>query len=313
MAQGTKIIVKKEYEGLELSKFLKKAKIPFPYIFIQKLLRKRAIRVNGKSQKQTYLVQLNDEIYIPASQEDEKAKNASGFVIPKKKPVGKLEDAEKYLLNNIIYKDENIIAINKPQGIATQGGSGVIVSVDLLLDFLKFGNEERPLLVHRIDKDTSGVLLIARNLDTARELTEAFKNREIEKSYLALVVGRVPNMKGRIAKPIGARMGAGGTEKMMVDYQKGKISVTEYRVVEHYASKLTLLEVFPKTGRKHQIRVHLADEGFPILGDGKYGGAVAFVDGLGNNLHLHSWRTSSKNNLFPLIEAKIPDYFDFGK
>lgn len=307
---GTKLTVPKHLEGLELSKFIKKSKVDLPFVLIQKLLRKRAVRVNGKSQKPTYIVHSGDEIYIPASQDDLETK---GSLKPKPRELPKPEDAEKYLLKNIIYKDENIIAINKPQGIATQGGSGIIVSIDALLDFLRFDYEERPHLVHRLDKDTSGVLLIARTFKVAQDIAEAFKNKEIEKSYLALVVGRVEQSRGRIAKPLGTRRAAGGVEKVVVDNRAGKIAVTEYKVLEHYAGKVTLLEVFPKTGRKHQIRVHLADAGHPILGDGKYGGSQAFIEGLGKNLHLHSWKTSHKHDYFPLITAKEPKYFrDFG-
>ncbi len=99
---------------------------------------------------------------------------------------------------------------------------------------MKFDYEERPVLAHRLDKDTSGILLVARTLEAAQILGEGFKNKDIEKSYLALVAGKVPNNKGRIAKPIGKRMGAGGNEKMMVDYKQGKIAVTEYQVIERF-------------------------------------------------------------------------------
>ncbi len=299
---GIKIIVKRPFEGLELAKFIKKADIEIPYSLVQKLLRKRAIRVNGKSEKYTYLVKTDDEIFIPA--ESRVAKKTQKIVS------ATLEDAEKYLLPNIIYKDKNIIALNKPQGISTQGGSGVGVSIDSLLDFLRFDDyEERPALAHRLDKDTSGVLLIARTREAAQILGEGFKNRDIDKSYLTLVAGKVPMHKGRIAKPVGKRLGAGGNEKMMVDYANGKIAVTEYEVVERFGSQATLLHVFPKTGRKHQIRVHLADEGFPIIGDGKYGGTRAFIEGLSNTMHLHSWKISHKHNYFPEIIAPIPDIF----
>jgi 23S rRNA pseudouridine955/2504/2580 synthase len=297
-----KLNVINDYAGITLIKYLKKVKIGVPYSLLQKLLRKRAIKVNGQRVKEDFILSADDEIIIPA--------NSSGKV---KKPnyIASEEDAKLYIKDNIIYEDENCIAINKPFGLASQGGSKVKLSVDILLPFIQKDKKQRFVLVHRLDKDTTGILLIAKNLEAARILGESFKHKFIEKKYLALVAGRVLDYNGVIDKPLGKRGAAGGVEKIIVDEEGGKKAYTEYKVIKSFGSVATLLEVTPYTGRKHQIRVHLASIGHPIIGDGKYGGSKSFVKGLPKQIHLHAWKLRHTENYFKgVIEAKAPKYFD---
>ncbi len=298
--QQIKLIVETGHGGHTLEKFLKKRKLGIAFGLMQRLLRKEAIRVNGKRAKGKQVLNEHDEITIPAESRGE-------FKKPQYK--AKMEDAQKYIIPNIIYEDDNCIAINKPMGLATQGGSGVNVCVDALLPYLAKDKNSRYMLVHRLDKGTSGVLLIAKNLEAARVLGLSFKHRLVEKKYLALVAGKVLDYNGSINLPLGKR-GSTGSEKVIVDEETGKKAFTEYKVVKTFGSTATLLEVTPHTGRKHQIRVHLAAIGHPIVGDGKYGSSKAFVEGLPKFIHLHAWKLSHSENYFKPIEAKPPKNFD---
>ncbi len=306
--------VSQDFSGITLIKWFRKNDVGMPHGLIQKLVRKKAILVNGKKAKQEQVLELGDIISLP-----EKAKKVDKPKNPQvKKYIPTEEDAEKHLISNIIFMDKNIIAINKPQGLASQGGSGVVLSIDDMLKYLDFGYDNPPMLAHRLDKDTSGLLLFARTREAARILGIGFKERLIRKKYLAVVAGVPEKNKGRIAFPLGPKRGAGGAEKMAVDYENGKISVTEYKLVKVFDGGkngnpvASLLELDPQTGRKHQIRAHLAEIGHPIIGDGKYGGTESFIEGFGKNLHLHSWRASHKDAYFEgEIEAEVPEYFHF--
>jgi 23S rRNA pseudouridine955/2504/2580 synthase len=216
----------------------------------------------------------------------------------------------------VIYKDKNVIAINKPAGIAVQGGTGQHTSVDALLDGLILDSNERPKLVHRLDKDTSGVLLLARSAKAARALAEAFAGKEIEKTYWALVVG-VPEIEsGKIDMPLAklmrgkdSRTGVATDEYMGVDDNEGKRAITFYRVIEPLAKQLSWVELFPLTGRTHQLRVHMAEIGHPIIGDGKYGGSDAFIEGgieLPKQLHLHARRIVIEDIFGGTLEVEAP-------
>lgn len=272
-------------DGLKITKWFKKVDIQIPFSLFQKLLRKGAIKVNGKKVKPEYEVQANDIIELPNKLEQ----NEAG---PQKRIIKtSLKDAEELLLDNIIYQDEEIIALNKPQGLPTQGGSKVNLSVDVLLDYLKFDYEERPRLIHRLDKDTSGILLIARTEDAARKYAESFKHRDFEKTYIALVVGEPKFDKGVIDAPLLEKALLGKSEKTIVDFEEGKKAYTEYKVLKR-STEVTLLEVKIVTGRKHQIRVHLNHIGCPVVGDGKYGGRLAFVHDYPETLHLHAYKIS---------------------
>lgn len=295
-----KLKVEQGHGGLTLEKFLKKRKLGIAFGLMQKLLRKEAIRVNGKRAKGKLILNDLDEIIIPAESRGEVKK-------PPYKPT--YEDAQKYVLNNILYEDANCIALNKPQGIATQGGSGVNISIDALLPYLAKDKNSRYMLVHRLDKDTSGVLLIAKTREAAQILGDSFKHRFVKKTYVALVAGKVENYNGSIDLPLAKRGAAGATNKIVVDEENGKKAFTEYSVMENFGTTATLLEVTPHTGRKHQIRVHLAHIGHPIIGDGKYGGSKAFVEGLPKFIHLHAWKLSHSQKYFKPVEAKIPKYF----
>lgn len=298
--------VTEDFKGVTLIKWFRKNDVGMPHGLVQKLIRKKTILVNDKKAKQEQILETGDIISLPPKlQKTEKpAKERMKKYIPTEK------DADTNLISNIIFMDKNIIAINKPQGLASQGGSGVVLSVDEMLKFLNFEFKTSPMLAHRLDKDTTGLLLLARTRQAANILGQGFKDKIIEKKYLALVAGIPEHRKGRIAFPLGPRRGAGGAEKMAVDNVNGKIAVTEYKVIKEVNGVASLLEVSPKTGRKHQIRAHLAEIGHPIIGDGKYGGKASFIDGFGKNLHLHAWKIKHKENYFPEeIEAEVPDYF----
>jgi 23S rRNA pseudouridine955/2504/2580 synthase len=193
-------------------------------------------------------------------------------------------------LSMVIHRDAAAIVLNKPPGLATQGGTKTEKHLDGLLDALTFEAEGRPKLVHRLDKDTSGVLLVARSARAAAHFAKTFSSRTARKIYWALVTG-VPSIEdGTVDLPLAKQPGTGG-EKMHVDEKEGSPARTRYRVIERAGNRACWVELQPFTGRTHQLRVHMAAIGHPIVGDGKYGGLDAFLTGgVSRKMHLHARR-----------------------
>ena len=200
------------------------------------------------------------------------------------------DDQTTFAQGLVIHRDAQAIVINKPPGLATQGGTKTEDHVDGLLDALEFDLDQRPKLVHRLDKDTSGALLIARTARSAAFFAKAFSSRTARKVYWAIVMG-VPSIEdGMIELPIAKQPGTGG-EKMHVDEEEGLPSRSRYRVIERAGNRAAWVELQPFTGRTHQLRVHMAAIGHPIVGDGKYGGKDAFLSGtISRKMHLHARR-----------------------
>jgi len=179
--------------------------------------------------------------------------------------------------------------LNKPPGLATQGGTKTTQHLDRLLDGLA-GPGGRPKLVHRLDKDTSGALLVARSARAAGHFAKAFSGRTARKLYWALVVGVPDAAEGMIDAPLAKQPGTGG-EKMHVDPENGLPAKTGWRLIDRAGNRAAWIELQPLTGRTHQLRAHMAAIGHPIVGDAKYGGAEAFLTGgISRKLHLHARR-----------------------
>lgn len=251
---------------------------------LAKLLRTGQVRVDGKRAKASQRLEVGQAVRVPPIEvlPDRPAPAARPVAEPDPQTVERLRRA-------VLYRDRDVLALNKPAGLATQGGSGIAVHVDGALDGLRFDAPDRPRLVHRLDRDTSGVLLLGRSQAAARRLAEAFRSKSAMKIYWALVVGEPKPAAGTIEGAIAKLPGRAG-EKMAIDPETGKRAVTRYVTVERLGGKVTWVALFPVTGRTHQLRVHMAELGTPILGDGKYGGQAAFLQGEGvsRKLHLHA-------------------------
>jgi 23S rRNA pseudouridine955/2504/2580 synthase len=189
----------------------------------------------------------------------------------------------------VIYDDPNAFVLNKPPGLATQGGTKMTHHLDRLLDGLA-DERGRPKLVHRLDKDTSGALLVARSARSAGHFAKAFSGRTARKVYWAIVVGVPDQGQGTIDAPLAKQPGTGG-EKMHVDPDNGLPAKTRWRVIDRAGNRAAWVELQPLTGRTHQLRAHMAAIGHPMVGDAKYGGAEAFLTGgISRKLHLHARR-----------------------
>ena len=214
----------------------------------------------------------------------------------------------------VIEKTAAAIVLNKPPGLATQGGTKTHSHVDGLLD--AFGQDPRPRLVHRLDKDTSGVLLVARTPGSAAFFSKRFSGRSAKKIYWALVAGVPDVAHGMIDAPLAKQPGTGG-EKMHVDEENGQAARTRYRVVERAGNAAAWVELEPLTGRTHQLRAHMAAIGHPIIGDGKYGGHDAFLTGsISRKMHLHARRLvidhpadSERGGRKLDVTADLPEHF----
>ena len=263
---------------------------------VQRLIEEEKITVNGKKEKASYKVQNGDKIEI----EEEPAKE--------------IELKAQDIPVEILYEDDDIIVVNKPKGMvvhpANGNPDGTLVNAVMAIckDSLSgIGGEIRPGIVHRLDKNTSGAIIIAKNDKAHINLSEQLKNHEIKKTYIALVRGVVKENNATINMPIGRSKK--DRKKMDVD-KNGKEAITHFKVLKRYKD-CTLLEINIETGRTHQIRVHLSHIGYPIIGDEVYSNGKNKWNIVGQCLHAKSLdfkHPITEKNMH--IEAPIPEYFE---
>lgn len=287
-------IVAEDDADSRLDRWFKRHRPEYNHSLLQKMLRKKDIRVNRKRAQTDTRLEEGDEIFVldikPSTDEPRKV-NA-----PQPVAGHQIEDFNSW----IIFENKDYLAINKPQGLASQGGRGITVSVDDIIRTIS----PRYKLVHRLDKDTSGVLVIAKKTTAASAFSRILQSGGVDKTYIALVSGLPELKEGEINLPL---LKKGQPEKMTVD-DKGKYALSEYRILQNLGGAMSILELKPITGRTHQLRVHCAAIGHPIIGDGKYGGTKAFTDGFSNKLHLHA-RSISIPELDIEAEAPLPSAF----
>ncbi|MCH4151198.1 MAG: RluA family pseudouridine synthase [Sphingobium sp.] len=302
------MIVSAEDDGIRLDRWFKRHMADVPFATVSRWARTGQLRIDGARATPGDRIAEGQTIRIPPLPAPDKAKPAR----PARPIRPKLSaEQQEFAESLVIHRDAQAIVINKPPGLATQGGTKTQDHVDGLLDALCYEREDRPKLVHRLDKDTSGALLLARTPRAAAYFAKAFSSRTARKVYWALVVG-VPSIEqGLIDLPLAKQPGTGG-EKMHVDEAEGLPSRTRYRVIERAGNRACWLELQPLTGRTHQIRVHLAAIGFPIVGDGKYGGKEAFLSGtISRKMHLHARRirVDHPDGGHVDVKAELPRHF----
>ena len=290
------ITVGAEEGDQRLDRFLRKR---FPHLAqgrIEKMCRKGELRVDGGRVKSNTRVETGQSVRVPPLPEPDQG--------PRPKATG-VSDADARMIRScVIYRDEHLIAINKPPGLATQGGTNQTVHLDMLTDALKFDRDDAPRLVHRLDRDTSGLILLARSGPAATKLSKAFQSRETLKTYWAAVAGAPRPRRATIRYGL-VKLGGKGAEKMRCIHpdevaatEGAKRATTDYAVIEAAAQRAAWVALRPITGRTHQLRAHMAEIGHPIVGDGKYGGNSSTNEGEGwgaqlggsisRKLHLHA-------------------------
>lgn len=294
---GVKIIkIKAEDDGMRLNRWFLREYPALSLGRLQKLLRTKQIKLDGKRAEASTRLVAGQELRLPPLDEQKAIMQEKNM---------RQTDID-YMTAMVIYKDSRIIALNKPSGLAVQGGTNTTKHIDGLLEALKFEKNEKPRLVHRIDKNTSGLLILARDRKTAEVLTQAFREHTLPKTYLALVRGCPDKLEGEINFPL-EKVG----EKMAVT-PAGKKALTTYEVLDHAAKKYALLKASPMTGRTHQIRAHLEALGTPILGDDKYFGRERKrLTEIADKLYLHAYQIdlSAFYGKKMLLTAPMPAHF----
>jgi len=275
-------------DGLRLDRWFK---LHFPQLShgrLQKMLRKGEVRLDGKKTAANIRVLEGQQVRVPpVGDQAEKTKKIAPQISQKD---------EEFIKSLVLYKSKDEIVINKPAGLAVQGGSKTVRHIDALLDGLKFDLEERPKLVHRLDRDTSGALLLARHRKAASRLTKAFKDHVVQKTYWALVNGVPRPSEGRIDMPL-VKAGKQGEQRMYraEGGEPGLVSaISDFSLIANAGMRFSWLALSPRTGRTHQLRVHCREIGNAIFGDHKYKNETEEVEeegdmtALGDGLHLHA-------------------------
>lgn len=296
--------------GQRLDRWLKAQAPEVPYVAWQKMLRQGQVRVNGRKALPSARLAADDVVAVTAW-----LKAASAVAGEGEKTWAISTSLVKELRARVVFEDAALWILNKPAGLAAQAGSGVVQSLDRALVAM-FGADRAPKLVHRLDRETTGLIVAAKNRTHAANLTAQFAARTPVKQYLALVVGAMGAPHGKIDAPL-AKVGA----KAVVQ-NGGDVAVTTWqRVVEfvHHGQTMSVLVCRPKTGRMNQIRVHLAHVGHPLVGDGKYGVAET-VKQAGRVLHekgnvplyLHAWELQLRHPVSGAVEtwqAGLPEWW----
>lgn len=297
------IIVNQDDNGIRLDRWFKRHYPNTPFGIIAKLVRKKDIRLNDKRADIADKISTGDKLSFPMLKEYDDE--------PTQKRTNDISDDDiKMILDSVIYKDDYIIVINKPTGLAVQGGSKIKISVDVLAEHLKFEYDEKPKLVHRLDKETSGLLVLARKSNVAADLSRVIQGKHFDKTYLAICVGVPKVLSGKIDTPIEKLEDAETKFEKVKPSQTGKKAVTFYQVLDRAEKQYSLIQADIITGRTHQIRVHLSSIGCPILGDEKYGQRSEVSRVVEDKLYLHAYKLGftlyAKKYSF---DAEFPPHF----
>ena len=284
MSEPRIFTVSDDDDGIRLDRWFKRHLPEVSFNLVSRWSRTGQIKINGNKAAPGDRLESGQEIRFPSASA-EPARSARPRI--RRDPL--TSDEEQFVRGMVIHEDEDSFVLNKPPGLATQGGTKTTQHLDRLLDGLS-DERGRPKLVHRLDKDTSGALLVAKTARSAGHFAKAFSGRTAKKIYLAIVVGVPDRAEGTIDAPLAKQPGTGG-EKMHVDHENGLPAKTKWRVLDRAGNRAAFVELQPLTGRTHQLRAHLAALGHPIVGDAKYGGPEAFLTGgISRKLHLHARR-----------------------
>ncbi len=281
-------IIDADDDGIRIDRWFKRHYPHVTHVLLEKLLRKGEVRLDGKRAKAADRIEAGQSMRLPPQVVHAKDQRPEKPAPDAKHPLTSKDMGS--LADRILYMDKHVIVIDKPPGLATQGGSGLSKHVDGMLDSLQYEKPTRPKLVHRLDRDTSGVLLIARTALAASGLSASLALRDTSKVYWALTRG-VPKQKHGVVKGALAKEGVRGKDERMAisEDDDAKFALTEYAVMATAGTEFAWVAARPITGRTHQIRVHLASLGTPIVGDFKYGGTDVRGRGdIADKLHLHA-------------------------
>ena len=286
MSSKKLIIVDKDSAGTRLDKFLKE-QLAVPFSLIQREIRKKNIKVNKKKSSSNYRLVEADQIIVFKEYRAGIDKNIASTVP---------ENLKSKIKKSIVFRNKNFIVINKWSGIACQRGSKINISIDDLIKFLASG-KDTPKLVHRLDKDTSGLLIVALNLNAARFFQKLLSTKKITKTYFAIVKNKPKKNKGIF-------------NDRLSNTGKTLDASTKYEVIKVLKNKLYFLKLQPSSGRKHQIRMHCYLNQSPILGDKKY--YQYNKDANQKNLFLHAGQLNfvDQDNQKVNINAKLPSHFE---
>jgi 23S rRNA pseudouridine955/2504/2580 synthase len=279
--------VKDDDDGIRVDRWFKRNLPDVSFNLVSRWARTGQLRVDGKRATPGDRLEVGQTLRVPPAE----AAPAEGPGARPKRIIEPLTDDEQaFVRDMVLARGRDWFVLNKPPGLATQGGTKTVQHLDRLLDGLVDDEDQRPKLVHRLDKDTSGVLLVARSARAAGHFAKAFSGRTARKVYWALIVGVPSAEEGVIDAPLAKQPGTGG-EKMHVDEENGLPARTRYRLIDRAGNRAAWVELQPLTGRTHQLRAHMAAIGHPIVGDAKYGGAEAFLTGgISRKMHLHARR-----------------------
>ena len=299
---------------MRLDRWFKTHYAGLPHSRLEKLLRTGQVRVDGARAKASTRLAAGQAVRVPPLPD----------VAPPPGPKHALSKTDRDFLASItLYEDDDLLVVNKPPGIAVQGGTKTTHHIDRLLEGLGDGPETRPRLVHRLDRDTSGVLVIAKRRSVAAKLGRAFQTRSVRKIYWALLHGVPRPPQGKVEAALVKASGPEGdrVRKARAGEQDiAQSAVTHYAVVDRAGQQVAFVSLKPVTGRQHQLRAHMAILGHPILGDEKYHGDKDLPEGIPNKLHLHARRISFPHPsgegmvdvTAPLPEHMTRTFADFG-